>query len=166
MYNEILDLYAFCKKIGIKCNLINWFDGYAIMFNGGCNDIMQCCLNSYAYKGYMQIISEITGCVNISYAKAKRLIFRNKDFFIKVVKIMDLKNFDYGKHCKAYKMSKDFTFKYLKIDKECILIVEQKRGYALGDYVFFLENGVLKIDKYNYQDAIILGVVKEYRVLI
>lgn len=40
MYNEIQELYKYCKKIGIDATLKPFFDGYRIDFPNGC-DVVQ-----------------------------------------------------------------------------------------------------------------------------
>ena len=45
MYNEIIELYKWCKDQGISCELTELFDGYQINFYDG-SDIVQ---HKYSY---------------------------------------------------------------------------------------------------------------------
>jgi hypothetical protein len=79
MYKEIHMLYFYCLKHGIKAELVEFIDGYAIRFpNGG--DVVQHRFSYGSCDGCVEpaIGSRLDYCA-VPLEKAKRLIKRNKE---------------------------------------------------------------------------------------
>lgn len=77
-YKEILELYAFCREIGIDAKLEQLFDGFKLSFpNGG--DFVQ---HYASYGGKYGYVEPAIGCnrdyTAVEVSMAKLLVRRNK----------------------------------------------------------------------------------------
>ena len=78
MYNEIQELYEYCKKIGIDANIEPFFDGYKITFPDVASDVVQY-KYSYGSEGFVEpAIGSRLDYKTISLKQAKQLIKRHK----------------------------------------------------------------------------------------
>lgn len=73
-YPEIVELFDYCKKIGVTAVLENLYDGYAIRFNDG-SDVIQHCYSRGARYGYVETaIGSVCDYNPVTTETAKRLI--------------------------------------------------------------------------------------------
>lgn len=79
MYKEILELYEYCKKIGINATIEQLFDGYKITFPNG-SDVIQHIYSYGAYDGCVEpAINSKLDFTAVSLKNAKQLIKRHKE---------------------------------------------------------------------------------------
>ena len=78
-YNEILELYEYCNKIGVQATLEKQWDGYAIRFPCGADFVQH--YGSYGSKA--GCVEPALGCrldyTAVSLKSAKRLVEYHKD---------------------------------------------------------------------------------------
>ena len=80
-YQEITELYEYCKKNGIDCTIEPLYDGYAIRFPSG-GDFVQ---HSYSYGSCVGYVEPAIGfgCQHdfhaVSLRNAKEIVKRYKD---------------------------------------------------------------------------------------
>lgn len=83
MYNEILELYEFCKEQGIPCRLSSLFDGYKLWLFAG-RDIVQ---HFGSYGSREGCVEPAIGCdadfTAVSLDRAKALLLQLKDILTK-----------------------------------------------------------------------------------
>lgn len=79
LYNEILELYEYCNKIGVQATLEKMWDGYAIRFPCGA-DFVQ---HNGSYGSKAGFVEPAIGCkldyTAVSLKSAKRLVEYHKN---------------------------------------------------------------------------------------
>ena len=79
IYNEILDLFEYCKKIGVQAEITRFYGGYHIRFKNG-GDVIQ---HDYSYgsdKGCVEFcIGNRVDFTAIPLKKAKLIVRKNKE---------------------------------------------------------------------------------------
>lgn len=78
-YNEILDLFAYCEKIGVEAEIIHQYGGYHISFKSG-GDVIQ---HDYSYgsdKGCVEFcIGSKVDFTAVPLKRAKLIVRKNKE---------------------------------------------------------------------------------------
>lgn len=78
-YKEIIQLFEYCQKIGVKATLKELFDGYKICFPSG-HDFVQHRFSYYSIDGYVE---PAIGCEDdytaVTLENAKRLVKQHRE---------------------------------------------------------------------------------------
>ena len=78
-YNEIIELYEYCQKIGVHAEISPLFDGFIIMFKNS-GDVIQHCASYGSEYGCVEFaIGSRADYKAMPLKNAKALVCRNKD---------------------------------------------------------------------------------------
>jgi hypothetical protein len=75
MYKEIKELFKWCKKEKINCELLPLFDGYKLDFDGH-RDVVQHFGSYRATEGYVEPYGFSKHCEPVSLEEMKKIILK------------------------------------------------------------------------------------------